>query len=157
MVRKESQLIVPVGQSAWEQLRDEDEYKDVFVFWEDYMGKIVPTIFSQILQSKPLDDEIDEIHFVYGKKVIKFETDFSVGWDMAGYKENGKMKSIQIFRFDLVGLSPNSKVGFFKKKKRKSAKNDNSSNKPTYSKGKRQDWVSIIYTPMGGMTKWRRR
>jgi len=81
MERKGDRLIVPVGLSAWQQLRNEDEYKDMFIFWEGYMGKIVPPVFANILEP-PLadndDGEIWEIHFVYNNKVIKFVTNYCV-------------------------------------------------------------------------------
>jgi len=157
MERKGWQLIVPVGLSAWQQLRNEDEYKDVFVFWESYMGKIVPPVFANILQepSSDDDDEISEVHFVYNNQVIKFVTDFSVGWNMAGYKENGKIKSIEVFQFDLDDLSPNSKLGFFKKREPIRAEKGVRNN--STASGNNREWVHIIYTPMGGMTRWKRR
>jgi len=157
MKRDGWQLIVPVGLSAWQQLRNEDEYKDVFVFWESYMGKIVPPVFANILQepSSDDDDEISEVHFVYDNQVIKFVTDYSVGWNMAGYKENGKIKSIEVFQFDLDDLSPNSKLGFFKK--REPVKVEKNGRNSRTASGNQHEWVHIIYTPMGGMTRWKRR
>lgn len=157
MERKGSELIVPVGLSAWQQLRDEEEYKDVFVFWESYMGKIVPPVFANILEPPSLDDDDDiwEVHFVYENKVIKFVTNYSVGWNMAGYKEDGKTKSIEVFQFDLDDLSPNSKLGFFKK--REAVRTVKSEKKSHVESGKNSEWVHIIYTPMGGMTRWKRR
>ena len=157
MERKGSELIVPVGLSAWQQLRDEEEYKDVFVFWESYMGKIVPPVFANILEPPSLDDDDDiwEVHFVYENKVIKFVTNYSVGWNMAGYKENGKTKGIEVFQFDLDDLSPNSKLGFFKK--RETIRTANSEKKSYAESGNNSEWVHIIFTPMGGMTRWKRR
>ncbi len=158
MVRKGSQLIVPVGLSAWQQLRDEDEFKDVFIFWESYMGKIVPPVFVNILEPPSEDDddeEIWEVHFVYENQVIKFVTNYSVGWNMAGYKENGKTKGVEVFQFDLDELSPNSKLGFFKK--REPIRAAKSENKSYAGSGSSNEWVHIIYTPMGGMTRWKRR
>ena len=151
MERKGWQLIVPVGLSAWQQLRSEDEYKDVFVFWESYMGKIVPPVFANIDD----EEEIGEVHFVYDNKTIKFVTDYSVGWNMAGYKENGKTKGIEVFQFDLDDLSPNSKLGFFKK--RETIRTAKSEKKSYAGSGNNSEWVHIIYTPMGGMTRWKRR
>lgn len=158
MERKGDRLIVPVGLSAWQQLRDEDEYKDMFIFWESYMGKIVPPVFANILEPPSEDDddgEIWEIHFVYDNKVIKFVTNYSVGWNMAAYKENGKTKGIEVFQFDLDELSPNSTLGFFKK--REPVRSDKSGKNTAYSQGNTHEWVHIIYTPMGGMTRWKRR
>ena len=158
MERKGDRLIVPVGLSAWQQLRDEEEYKDVFVFWESYMGKIVPPVFANILEPPSLDDDDDEIwevHFVYENKIIKFVTNYSVGWNMAGYKEDGKTKGIEVFQFDLDELSPNSKLGFFKK--RETVRTIKSEKKSYAESGKNNEWVHIIYTPMGGMTRWKRR
>lgn len=152
MERKGWKLTVPVGLSAWQQLRNEEEYKEVFIFWESYMGKIVPPVFANILTPPSLDDddEISEVHFVYDNKVIKFITDYSVGWNMMGYEENGKTKNIEVFQFDLDALSPNSKIGFFKKRELINEE------KRTASDNK-HEWVQIIYTPMGGMTKWKRK
>ena len=92
---------------------------------------------------------------MYNNQVIKFVTDFSVGWNMAGYKENGKIKSIEVFQFDLDDLSPNSKLGFFKK--RETIRTANSEKKSYAGSGNNSEWVHIIYTPMGGMTRWKRR
>lgn len=157
MKRDGWKLIVPVGLSAWQQLRNEDEYKDVFVFWESYMSKIVPPVFANILEPSSLDDddEISEVHFVYDNQVIKFVTDFSVGWNMTGYNENGKTKSIEVFQFDLDDLSPNSKLGFFKK--REPVKTEVSGRNNSPASGNQHEWVRIIYTPMGGMTRWKRK
>jgi hypothetical protein len=153
MERKGDELIVPVGLSAWQQLRDEDEFEDVFIFWESYMGKIVPPVFANILEPPSEDDdEIWEVHFVYDNKVIKFATNYGVGWNMAAYKENGKTKSMEVFQFDLVEISPNSKLGFLPKREPV-----RSEKKSTSSQGSKHEWVHIIYTPMGGMTRWKRR
>ena len=96
-----------------------------------------------------------EVHFVYDNQVIKYVTDFSVGWNMAGYKENGKIKSIEVFQFDLDDLSPNSKLGFFKK--REPVKVEKSDRNSSTTSGNQHEWLHIIYTPMGGVTRWKRR
>ena len=74
---------------------------------------------------------------------------------MAAYKENGKTKGIEVFQFDLDELSPNSTLGFFKK--REPVRSDKSGKNTAYSQGNTHEWVHIIYTPMGGMTRWKRR
>jgi amino acid transporter len=56
--------------------------------------------------------------------------------------------SVEVFDFNLCYLDPCSKVGFYDPSEDKERNN---------TRGSSRQWVKIIYTPMGGMTKWKRR
>lgn len=135
-------LTVPVGEDTWNQLRDKDTYKDVFLFWENYMTDIVP--FEVWNDSGTEDhDPIDIIKFEYQKKSIKFDTNCNV--EVAPVVIGDNKKLIYVFDFDLLQLSLDSAIKFFDEEEHKSHKEP-----------KRQ-WVRMISTPMGRMTKWKRK
>lgn len=138
-------LTVPVGEDIWNQLRNKDTYKDVFLFWENYMKEIVP--FEIWNNSETNDSEpIDTIQFEYQKKSVKFITNGYTGRAIpVTFCGSTNTNWISVFNFDLDCLWAGSAIGFFDKEEQKSHKDHKS------------QWVSMIFTPMGGMTKWKRK
>lgn len=134
-------LIVPVGKNVWNQLRDKKAYKNLYLFWENYMNKIVPSEWGA-------EDEepIDLIKFEHQHTSIMFDTNCSTGWTIPALFNDGiNDKGVSIFNFDLEQLSPYSRVGFYSDKEK------------THSKDSRKNWTHVIFIPMGGMTRWKRK
>ncbi len=146
MKRSGDVLYVPVGESAWNEVRDKEQFKNTFVFWESYMNEISPSPW-RIDNLDMLCKSIFEVRFCYGSKEIIFEASVGAsetGWNMRQYEKKGKKYNVEVFEFYLFDLDVLSKVGF-------------KTNEPSQRKSPRQPWVRIISTPMGGMTKWKRK
>lgn len=152
IARSGNKLIVPVGEATWEDLRDKECFKDIYLCWEDYMKTLVhaPSIISN---ANNFDETIDVIEFVYKTRKMIFETDGLPEWSLRIWQDsldenyNTKRKPkcypLPILSFDLACLSPTSSVHFKEKKPERKRKEGNV-------------WVRMISTPMGGMNKWRR-
>ena len=139
-------LYVPVGESAWNEVRDKEQFKKTFVFWESYMSKISPYPWG----TDKFDMEYEtifEVRFCYGKQEIIFQANVGaseLGWNIRQYEKDGKKYNVDVFEFNLYNLDVLSKVDFINKER-------------TQRENSRQPWVRIISTPMGGMTKWKRK
>lgn len=140
ITKRNRRMIVPVGDDAWNQLRDEKEYKHSFLFWEDYMKSLV-----QYPWMDADEEDIYLIKFEHQKKSITFSTN-EPRWCMPIeiYGDLNK-DHITVLYFDLDELSTVSQVGF-----------DNDKKQESY-KGHKNNWVQMISTPIGGMTKWKRK
>lgn len=146
MKRKGQVLYVPVGESAWNEVRDKEQFKKTFVFWESYMSEISPYPWG----TERLDiqyESIFEVRFLYRNQEIIFEANVGaseLGWDMRQYEKDGKKYNVEVFEFNLYDLDVLSKVGFIDKEQ-------------IQRDSHRHPWVRIISTPMGGMTRWKRK
>ena len=150
MKRYGEELVVPVGPLGWDEVRDKENFKNTFVYWEAYMNEISPSPWTK-LESKKIEEPILTVTFVYGKQKIIFESSVGIpetGWDERVYEKEGERYSVEVFDFNLCYLDPCSKVGFYDPSEDKERNN---------TRGSSRQWVKIIYTPMGGMTKWKRR
>lgn len=132
MKRVGGELQVPVGEGAWNILRNKEEYKNVYMFWEDYMDGIVPPLMSDYDR-----EPIYYVSFIHNSQRMIFDTNLDTGQSLG-------TKLIPLFLFDLSNLSIRSKVSF--KKERQSS-----------SQGGKSQWIRMISVPMGGMTRWKRR
>ena len=139
-------LYVPVGESAWNEVRDKELFNKTFVFWESYMSEISP--YPWRTDRFDLEyDTIFEVRFCYGKQEIIFQANVGasdLGWNIRQYEKDGEKYNVDVFEFNLFQLDVLSKVGFINKEQ-------------TQRENSRQPWVRIISTPMGGMTKWKRK
>lgn len=139
-------LYVPVGESGWNEVRDREQFKNTFVFWESYMSKISPYPWGA--DGFGIECEsIFEVRFRYGKQEIIFVANVGAsesGWNIRQYEKEGKKYNVEVFEFNLYSLDALSKVGFLTKEQ-------------VQGESVRRPWVRIISTPMGGMTKWKRK
>ncbi len=144
MMRKGEVLYVLVGESAWNEVRDKEQFRKTFVFWESYINEIIPSPWG-IDNLDILCKSIFEIGFCYGNKEIIFEANVGAsetGWNMRQYENDGKKHNVEVFEFNLYDLDVLSKVGF-------------KTNELSQRKSPRQPWIRIMSTPMGSMTKWK--
>lgn len=132
-------LTVPVGEYTWNQLRNKDRYKDAYLFWEQYMEKLLPTLFSEEFDN---EEPIQLVKFKYKAQVITFYTNCNTGWVIQTNLFENSIVDGYVLNFDLCQLSQDSEVGFVEQE--------------TSFEPKRQ-WIHVISTPMGGMTKWKRK
>lgn len=136
-------LTVPVCEDTWNSLRNKEEYKHVFFFWEDYMKQFATPNF---LADERKEEQIYSVKFINKKKSITFEVGDEIGYRLRVYtdEKSGKKCPLYLFYLDLRTISPYSQYDFI----------DEKSSSP---KKKKRERIQIIYTPMGGMTKWKRK
>lgn len=159
MERNGSQLIVPVGRETWNALKYKETVSQVFLFWEMYMSKITPFVFS----NEDYDGEITDIIFKYRNHTKRFEAD-SCGSNYRALEilidEKGKQKYKSYFTFDFNLLNINYGNTFAEIPSQPKDQTLDIESEDETESGKREfcnPWPRFISTPMGGMTKWRRR
>lgn len=156
MRREGDTLMVPVGEYTWNILRDKNDYKNVYMFWESYMSEIVQPLLSMEDDDR---NEIEDIYFKYKNHTMRFYTNFQVGADVVGDKTH----TYFIFRFDLDDLAMGSETDFKEDPHTEKAgfeldeRNELSFKKDSPSKNGRRQWIHFISVPMGGQPGWRRR
>ena len=148
MKRKGDELIIPVGESGWNAIRDKEHFKDTFVFWEDYMNRIIPSPWNP-KRTEEHEGPICRVFFVHKNQEVIFETNLfegvsESGWSERHYIKNGEDHRVETFEFNLYDLDMCSKVGFIE-------------NELEEKYSSRNQWVKMISTPMGGMTRWKRK
>ncbi len=106
-------------------------------------------------------EEVDEVHFQYNNRTISFLTDGGVGEEPMPQYSKGEL--VSILSFNLQYLADNYTVielGTDKKpetaKEESGCEDANDTGFETSRKGYRQ-YIRFISTPMGGMTRWKRR
>ncbi len=165
MERNRSQLIVPLGREAWNALKYRETLNQVFLFWEQYMSKITPFLFSEELD----EEEMTDIIFKYRNQTKRFEA-YTAGSNVKTLEilieEKGKKKYKSYFTFDFnlerinkgyyyeeIPSQPQGKIVF----EESQAGIDRDEETEFERRDYRNPWPRFISTPMGGMNKWRRR
>lgn len=167
MERNGSQLIVPVGREAWNALKYKETMNQVFLFWEQYMSEIAPSLFSEELD----EEEMTDIIFKYRNQTKRFEA-YGAGSNCKTLEilidEKGKKKNKCYFTFDFnleyinkgayieeIPSQPKDEIKF---KEREDATEREDEDVTEFERREfHYPWPRFISTPMGGMTKWRRR
>ncbi len=165
MERNGSQLIVPVGRETWNALKYRETMNQVFLFWEQYMSKIAPFLFSEELD----EEEMTDIIFKYRNQTKRFEA-YSAGSScktleiLIDKKGKKKIKTYFTFNFNLERINkgyyyedipsqPQGKTVFEESEAGVDSEEVTEFERRDY----RNPWPRFISTPMGGMTKWKRR
>lgn len=144
MRRKGDTLMVPVGEYTWNMLKDKNEYKKVYMFWESYMSEIVQPLFSMEDDDR---NDIETIYFKYKNQTMVFSTNFEVGEDIVGDKKHQYF----IFRFDLDCRVTSCETDFKEDPVPSRQEEDEHRMYP------RRPWIHFISVPMGGQPGWRKR
>lgn len=154
--RKGNRLYVPVGKWVWQKLHDPIEYRNVCMFWEKYMEEFANLLFSF---EDRFDDYVTEVHFQYRNNTISFETYTDIGQDI--FTKTNTNEIIFILSFDQdYRINKNSIDIQAKNKYIESLKSNNglvTEEEEEVASPKYNPYVRIISTPMGGMTKWKRK
>lgn len=157
MERNGSQLIVPVGRETWNALKYKETMNQVFLFWEQYMSEITPFLFS----NEDDDDEMTDIIFKYRNQTKRFEA-YNAGSNCKTLEilidEKGKKKHKSYFTFDFNLLYINYGNTFAEIPSQPKGQTIDSGSEDELEKREFcNPWPRFISTPMGGMTKWKRR
>lgn len=159
MERNGSQLIVPVGKDAWNALKYKESLSKVFLFWEKYMSEITSFIFS----NEDYEGEMTDIIFKYRNQTKRFDAD-SCGSNYRALEimidEKGKKKYKSYFTFDFHLLYINYGNTFAEIPSQAKGQTVDPENEDVDEYEKREfcnPRPRFISTPMGGMTKWKRR
>lgn len=153
-----SDLYVPVCKNVWQRLHNMEECQCVCMFWESYMAAYTLGCFS--LEHTNIED-VDEVHFQYNNKTISFMTDGGVGEEPMPQYSKGKL--VSILSFNLQYLADNyTLIELGTDKKPETAKDEggcDDANDTSFetSRKKCRQYIKFISTPMGGMTRWKRR
>lgn len=139
-------LRVPVSKSVWEELNGSNSFENIYLFWEDYMIDFVQSLhYSDKCFNVEYEDILD-VSFYYQTECINFESD---GVEQ-GYRINPKKKYILTLEFNLKDKSEAIRSFYSSTRKKKFAvTKDNEDRNINY--------LRMIYTPMGGMTQWKRK
>lgn len=152
--REGGKLIVPVGKGTWNLLGNREEYRNVFLFWENYMEKIFSIWSSLITNDEEIDEGVSDVEFKFNGKSMMFCTDGNVGQSFRSYVEDENKKSyLDTLEFDLIGplVDNGTAIEDWRKPIVPSLEEQN---KP---KKDRRPWIRMISVPMGGITKWKRK
>lgn len=145
-------LIVPVGREAWSDIHNPSTVQNLYLFSELDMPEIVSKeckIFEQ-LSDFTLDIEVDYVQFQYWNKRIKFTTNWGCRVVRAKFKTSQNPVDILDFNIQMIDegncCAPLECLRDYPEYKRLFKEDDEYQN----------PYVKIIYTPMGGLNKWRR-
>lgn len=154
--RKDMRLIVQVGESTWNDLHDSEELPYISMFWEDYMAKYVPSLYT-FFQDYEDEIEVHDIQFQYGDECMNFESIDGCCGSPARPKGWTENVDLLYFRLDYQIGGPQNFVDIdsvkdsdLRKRRHKKIKfeDEDGSEKAPY--------VKMISTPMGGQNKWKR-
>lgn len=154
--KKGADLYVPVCKNVWKRLNNLDECRGVCMFWEDYMSEFAPICFS--LEDNGLD-EIDEVRFQYNGRTIRFATYGGIGEDYVHLDNINGVINLLRFNLDYKIDGPTIiKIETSKKTKEDKLSDDAFEDEIEGNpKEYHPPYAHIIFTPMGGMTRWKRR
>lgn len=153
-----SHLYVPVCKNVWQRLHDMNECQGVCMFWESYMATFGTGCFS-------MDDtdieEVEEVHFQYNNRTITFATDGGVGENIEPlYNKKGFVSLLSfnlqylIDNYTLIELRVDNKP----ETDREDDYCDDIDDTDSEPSGREhRQYIRFISTPMGGMTRWKRR
>lgn len=173
MARVDSKIYVPVSQRLWKLLHNVGHDVNFKLYWEDYMERYVPLLFSNDGSDY---EEITDMYFQYREKYIHFFTEDGIGQSISdppiidaqsGYR-------VMTFEFPLDYLYDENDNSFktlntlYFHREQKQNKNYDEEIYDPYrdllkeeenkkESGKSTPYIHFISTPMGGMTRWRRR
>lgn len=127
-------LKIPVSKHTWELVNHLKPLEYLYLFWEPYMGQL----FSSLADSdeKP-GDNVDEVTFFYKKNEINF-AGCSVGFSF--------LHQEFILAIEVGAINHGTTL---------EQMTDHKEEPP--EKKERSEYVHLITTPMGGMTKWKRK
>lgn len=168
--REGNTLIVPTGKHFWSRANNLNQCRGLCLFWEDYMNEFGPKLLDMSVDA--LDYGIEEVEFQYGKRCVRFYAGEGVGQDIA-ILNDGTYAFIMNFGLDyliegttIVDLPDprecfkNDAIEQKNKPQKESVEDvlsdlteDLSEEEPRKFK---RPFVRILYTPMGGMTRWKR-
>lgn len=159
MERNGNQLIVPVGRETWNALKYKETIDQVFLFWEQYMSEITPLLFS----NEDDDDEMTDIIFKYRNQTKRFEA-YGAGSNIKTLDvlidKKGKKVYKNYFTFDFNLLYINNGNTYEEIPSQPKGRAIDPESEDETESDKREfcnPWPRFISTPMGGMTKWKRR
>lgn len=136
----DNSLIVPVSSSIWKELHNTDSYDGYVLFWENYMHSLFPSPFG----NKP-EPKFDYVVFRCASQELRLLADSScAGWNI--HKLKGQEESVEFLDFGIDAIPP----------QKKEDTSDNEVICYDSTDKYRQPYAKIIYTPMGGMTRWKR-
>lgn len=159
MDRNGSQLIIPVGRETWNAFKYKETINQVFLFWEQYMSEITPFL----LANKDDDDEMTDIIFKYRNQTKRFEADgagsniktLDILIDNKGKKI---YKNYFAFDFNLLYINNGNSYAEIPSQPKGQALDPECEDE---AESEEREFCNprprFISTPMGGMTKWKRR
>ncbi|MCH5217217.1 MAG: hypothetical protein J1F07_01470 [Muribaculaceae bacterium] len=155
-------LYVPVGERIWEKLKTNQDWDGLAVAYEPYMAGLAPNPFNLNEKREP----ISKIVFIRNGRKIWAESDGAgISFIPILNKKNNKIPNnddqreiLYIFVFGITTLSSDGSTIISN-----CVITDNPKPIFTYCKNyqmeihkPQKDFVKILYTPMGGMTHWKR-
>ena len=179
--REGNNLYVPIGKEIKLLLRDPRKWKEINMFWEPYMSQYLQDFWSLFTTDHEDFEDIERVYFLYNSVPYGFDLEDGAYCDILPELSKEGNNIVSYLHLDIYAKIKDTSIPKIdhsktrtifrpikifsdlepipKQTRAKSLQDYGKQSYPEYrEEGKSfHPFIKIIYTPMGGSTKWKRK